>query len=70
MKMIPCIKNKIDVEMGKINTSFKEDVVKRTKQTKYITELPTTGLNEEDILQELNINLELGKLIIVIITSN
>lgn len=60
VRLIPRIRNEIDSELQKVSDMFAKDVSERTKNLKYITTLPQTGLSKEKILEIVNENLNLG----------
>lgn len=59
-KKIPYIRKKIESELETVSNNFIHDVEERTKHLTYITQLPGTGLKNDDIVKILNINLHMG----------
>ena len=64
VKRIPAIKNKIAEEVGKADKSLEEDVASlyrgKDDECICITQLPSKGLPNEEILDKIKIYMDLG----------
>lgn len=59
-RCIPSVKQELNEKMKDIADGFTRDVQERTSHIKYITTLPKNGLNNENVLDVLKENLNLG----------
>lgn len=62
VKLIPSIRQKIENEMAKVSSGFEKDVLERTKNLQYITNLPASGISKDKLMELTQENLSLGKL--------
>lgn len=65
LRKIPAVKRKIDEEIKKAEKVMKHDIkglyTGENQQCVFVTDLPKTGLNTEDLLSRINEYLELGR---------
>jgi hypothetical protein len=60
-RYIPAVRNKIDRELKRLNESFEEEAINRTKALPYITSLPSKGIDLDEILKLVESSVYLGK---------
>ncbi|CAH1132993.1 unnamed protein product [Ceutorhynchus assimilis] len=60
-KCFPQIKRKVDKELADINESFRKEVAEKTSHLEYLVQLPSKGMNSQEILKILNTNLALNQ---------
>lgn len=61
LRYVPAVRRRIDAELGKFETGFREDTIKNVDGLEYYTQLPTEGLKPAAVLQLLDRYLALGK---------
>ncbi|KAK9891728.1 hypothetical protein WA026_016524 [Henosepilachna vigintioctopunctata] len=61
MKMVPSIKNELEKKKKEVVEAFDNDQWERTKSLSYLRNLPPKGLKNEEIIQLVEENLNLGK---------
>ena len=58
---MPIVRRKIEEKMSEIKRDFRKDVTKRLSGMAVYRELPETGLDAEQVAQEIERHLTLGK---------
>lgn len=66
VKLIPSVREKIDKQMNDLNESFEKDAAERLKNVEFFIKLPVKGLTHEQVIDKVNENVHLGKLLILI----
>ncbi|XP_049837080.1 sphingosine-1-phosphate lyase isoform X3 [Schistocerca gregaria] len=59
-RKIPAVARRIDSEMSNMRKTFEDEVRHRNEKIDYITNLPESGKNREEILKQVKAYLELG----------
>ncbi|TGZ50135.1 sphingosine-1-phosphate lyase [Temnothorax longispinosus] len=59
-RYIPSVRDRISKELGDINENFEKDVIRRLKDSKFIVQLPKSGLKNENIKNLINEFIHLG----------
>lgn len=60
LRQVPIVRRKIDEKMSEINKDFRKDVTKRLAGVTIRRELPLTGLNPEQVIEEVRDHVALG----------
>lgn len=61
IKKIPKFKKQVEEETKKISDLFENEVIENTKSEKYIVELPSQGIPQDELIKTVNRYLNLGK---------
>ncbi|XP_047022421.1 sphingosine-1-phosphate lyase [Helicoverpa zea] len=60
LRQVPIVRRKIDEKMAEINSDFRKDVTKRLAGVTVRRELPETGLDPEQVMEEVRDHVALG----------
>lgn len=61
------VARKVEEETKKCSDAFEKDVIKNTKNEKYIVKLPSQGIPKDELIQTVNRYLDLGKTLVFIL---